>query len=203
MKTPSNEELFEFLRNLKHNSKAIMVMAACVFLLDAAFLLRGQFSQVIRLFSEARTLRNEYKNDMLDVKFAATYKTRLETLKTEEALFEKQIPAEESVSGLLEMVSKFADVSSVKLTRIKPIPEVQNLANAVTVSIAGKGETKIFREKIALSARGGFHQLGRFMAFLENAPNFFDISSIEIRTDDQDYMHHVITMVIEVAVSKG
>jgi len=118
-------------------------------------------------------------------------------------LFEKQIPEEESVSGLLEMVSKFADVSSVKLTRIKPIPEVQNLANAVTVSIAGKGETKIFREKIALSARGGFHQLGRFMAFLENAPNFFDISSIEIRTDDQDYMHHVITMVIEVAVSKG
>jgi|GEM_PF-766435 Tfp pilus assembly protein PilO len=203
MKTPSNEELFAFLKNLKHNPKAIMVLAASVFLLDAAFLLRGQLSQVIRLFSEARTLRNEYKNETLDVKFASTYKTRLETLKTEEAALEKQIPREEDVSGLLEMVSKFADVSSVKLIRIKPIPEVQSLANAVTVSIAGKGEMKIFREKIALSARGGFHQLGRFIAFLENAPNFFDISSLEIRTDDQDYMHHVITMVIEVAVSKG
>ncbi|QAT17235.1 hypothetical protein BU251_05585 [Candidatus Velamenicoccus archaeovorus] len=203
MKTPSNEELFAFFRNLKHNPRAIMAIAACVFLLDAAFLLRGQLSQVVRLFSEARTLRNEYKNDVLDVKFGGTYKTRLETLKSEEAALEKQIPPEENVPALLETVSKYADVSSVKLTRIKPIPEVQSLTNTVVVSVAGKGETKIFREKIAISATAGFHQLGRFIAFLENAANFFDISSLEIRTDDRDYMHHVITMVIEVVVNKG
>lgn len=203
MKTPSNDELFEFLRKLSSNPRAIMVIAACVFFLDAAFLLRGQLSQAGRLFSEARTLKNEYKSDMLDVKFAATYKTRLETLKTEETARTKQIPAEENIAVLLEAVSKFADVSSVKLNRIKPIPDAQSMANAVAVSIAGRGEEKIFREKVALTARGGFHQLGRFIAFLENAANFYDINSLEIRTDDQDYAYHIITMVVEVVVSKG
>ncbi|MDD5019839.1 MAG: type 4a pilus biogenesis protein PilO [Candidatus Omnitrophica bacterium] len=203
MKTPSNEELFEFFRNLKHNPKAIMVIAASIFFLDAAFLLRGQIGQVGRMFKEARTLKNEYKNAALDVQFAATYRTRLENMKTEEATLGKQIPPQESIPTILETVSKFADVSGVELTRIKPIPDVQAMAKAVTISVDGKQEEKIFREKIALNARSGYHQFGRFVAFLENAPNFFEISSVEIRTDARDYMEQAITMVIEVAVRKG
>jgi Tfp pilus assembly protein PilO len=203
MKTPSNEELFEFFRNIGNNSKAIMAIAACLFILDAAFLLRGQIGQVGRMFKEARTLRSEYKNSALDVQYAASYRTRLENLKSEESTFGQQIPEQENLSDLLETVSKFADTSGVKLTRIKPITDPKSLAQAVSISVGEKGQEKIYREMISLNARGGFHQLGRFVAFLENAPNFFDISSLEIRTNAQDYTEHIITMVVEVAVRKG
>ncbi|MFA5038509.1 MAG: type 4a pilus biogenesis protein PilO [Candidatus Omnitrophota bacterium] len=202
MKTPSNEELFQFFRNIKNNPKAIIGIAVCLFFLDAVFLLRGQLSQIGRSIVEARKLKTEYQTASTDIKFAPTYEKRLEDLSVEQAVLESQIPSEGSMPALLEAISKFADVSSVKILRISPVSDPQALLKALTVK--GKnGEERIFRQKISLTARSGFHQLGRFVALLENAPQFFDIRSVEIRTDEQDFVRQIITMIVEVVVRKG
>ena len=198
MKTPSNEELFQFLKGLRSNPKAIAGIAIAFFVLDVSFLLRGQFSQIGRAMSEARKLKTEYATASSDIKLAATYQKRLNELNGEETGLEAQIPPEGNMPNILEAISKFADMSSVKILRIGPV------ADARTASVADKtGELKVVRQKISLTARCGFHQLGRFVALLENAPQFFDIKSLEIRVDDQDLMRQIVTMLVEVAVRKG
>lgn len=199
MKTPSNEEVFQFFRNIRNNPRAIVGIVIAFFVLDAIFILRGQLSQIGRTMSEARKLKTEYSSASIDIKLSATYQKRLEELTSEQTGLEAKIPREENISAILETISKFADMSSVKILRIGPVADAQALKNALTIS----GDEKIIRQKISLTARCGFHQLGRFTAFLENAPQFFDIKSLEIRVDEQDLARQIVTMLVEVAVRKG
>ena len=62
---------------------------------------------------------------------------------------------------------------------------------------------EFLREKISISAIAGFHQLGRFIALLENSPIFYDISKLEIRSDSKGYLKHSITIILDVIARKS
>lgn len=182
---------FQFLA-LKSNAKAVAVFVAMVFLLDAALLLRGQFVAVGRLSSEAARLKTSLRNAKEDSRLSPNYKTTLTNLRNDLAQYNKKIVFETELPGILESISKFADISAVRIQNIRPIAE------------KGSTDFEDFRkQKISVSAKCGFHQLGRFIALLESAPVFFDVKSLEIRSDAADYSKQQVTIILEVTLQKA
>jgi len=184
------------LADFKNNTQAVLALAAFIFVLDVIFIFRWQFVSLGRLFKEVNQLSQEVKNTRVDSKLTSTYKTKLDDLNEELVALKKMIVAEENLPSVIESVQKFANLSGVRVLSIKPLAA----GNVAPAADSANKDSKILREKISILIRCGFHQLGRFIALLENAPVFLDIVNLEIRTDDQDYMMQSVTIVLEVAV---
>lgn len=203
MKNLAVNDMFDRLRSFKDDAKVIIAIAAAVFLLDAVFVLRFQFISVGRMFKEAGQLKVGIKSTRDDAKFISMFKNKSSDLKKEIDELGKMVITEGDMPKALENISKFADISAVRILKIRPILE----SGTAELKLSNKGPLKgrdVFsRKKISIFAKCGFNQLGRFIVLLESSPIFFDINSIEIQTDQQDYMKHTVTIILEVAVRKA
>lgn len=196
MKWQLDKKALARLSALKENAKAMMIIIVIVLLLDGVVFLRGQFISVVRMFTGANQSKTDIQTAKRDIQSFSSYKTRLVDLKTELAKLNKKTIKEEEMPVVIEAISKFADNSVVRILKIKPmIEEGQKSATAE------QGGFK--RIKIVITAKSGFHQLGRFIALLESATNFLDIKSIDIRSDEQEYMKQLVIIVLEVVQAKG
>jgi len=202
MKYSSFSDFNTLLKDFKNNANAVIALAAVIFILDGATILRWQFTSLGRLFSESAKLTREIKTTDVDSKLSPTFKIRLADLQNEIETLNKMVIKEERLPSVIESISKYANLSNVKLLTIKPLGVVASATAPVKSSVVVAGGKELIRERISMSGRSGFHQLGRFVAFLESAPVFLDITNLEIRTDAQDFMHQSDTIILEVAVQK-
>lgn len=196
MKWQLNKETLARLSALKENTKAMMTILVIALLLDGAVFLRGQFISVMRMFASAGQLKTDIQTAKRDIQSFSNYKSRVVDLKTELAKLNKKTIVGEEVPVVIEAISKFADNSVVRILKIKPMIEQDQKAAATQ-------QTGFKRIKIVITAKSGFHQLGRFIALLESAQNFLDIKSIDIRSDEQEYMKQLVIIVLEVVQAKG
>lgn len=203
MKTSASwEKLKTQLLVLKDNPKALMTMAVMMLLLDGAVLLRGQFYGVTRMFVKADQLKTDIQNARTESHFIATYKNRQNDLKNEIARLNKMMILEGELPAVMESISKYAELSVVRILKIKPLLGIEQEQKALTKAAALPVEN-FRRQKISITAKSGFHQLGRFVALLENSGVFLDIKTIEIRSDEQEYMRQIVTILLEVLVRKA
>ncbi len=200
MKNPQLDKIKGQALALKSNPKAIMVIAGVILLLDVVFVLRGQVISVFGMFKEARKLRADIKTTREDEKFFSTYQNRVSTLDKELKDLDKMSVLEEQLPEVIESISKFADISGVRILKIKPIIRQQDRLQAPQAS-ATEGATKFDRQQFSLTANAGFHQLGRFVALIENSPVFIDIKNIEIRGNDKEPTVQLVTILLEVVVA--
>ena len=201
MKDTNLQELKVRFLSLKDNVKAILAIVVFLFLLDAAVLLRAQFVSVGRLFAQASQLKTTIRTAKDDAKFLSTYQNRLKDLKAELSNLSKMTVTEENLPTVLETISKFADISVVRILKIKPLMEPKTDQKS-TAKGAPKTQESFVRQKIAITAKCGFHQLGRFIALVESSPVFLEVKSIEIQTDPQEFLRQQVTIVLEVVVRK-
>jgi len=156
MKFFDTDVLKDKLFALKHNAKVVAVFVAMVFLIDAALLLRGQFVAVGSLSTQAEKLKTSLKNSQEDARLSPKYKITLSNLKADLIGYNKKVILETELPGVLESISKYADTSAVRILNIRPITEK-----------ASTEFTDLRKQKISVTAKCGFHQLGRFISFLE------------------------------------
>jgi len=90
---------------------------------------------------------------------------------------------------LLESISKFADIASVRILRIQP---------ESTGRPGGQEQEKFAHQRISITARAGYHQLGRFVGLLESAPVFVDFKNLEIKGDQAEPGRQHLTILLEV-----
>jgi len=187
------------LNSLKDNAKAIMAAALFIFLLDGIAIIKFQVLPLAHLWKKTNLVKSDIRVAKEDSKSANIFKNKLTVLKTEMAGLDKKTILQEEVPRALEAISKAADVSAVKILKIRPMTEIKGAQKIIKISA-----TKEFsREKISISAIGGFHQLGRFIALLENSPAFYDIKKLEIRSDTQGHMQHSLTIILDVIIRKS
>ncbi|MEK7849773.1 MAG: hypothetical protein AAB213_02995 [Candidatus Omnitrophota bacterium] len=203
MKNLAVNDMFGRLSRYKDDVKVIIAIAAVVFFLDAVFVLRFQFVSVGRMCKEASQLKVGIKSTRDDAKFISTFKNRSSDLKKEIDELGKMVITEGDMPKALENISQFADISAVRISKIRPILESGTADAKISNKGSLKGQEVFSRKKISIFAKCGFNQLGRFMALLESSPIFFDIKSIEIQTDQQDYTKHTVTIILEVAIRKA
>jgi Tfp pilus assembly protein PilO len=203
MKNSAVNDMLGRLTSFKDDAKVIITIAAAVFLLDAVFVLRFQFVSVGRMSKEAAQLKAGIKSTRDDAKFISTFKNRSGDLKKEIDELAKMVITEGDMPKALENISKFADISVVRILKIRPILDPGTTDLKLSNKGSVKGQEVFSRRKISIFAKCGFNQLGRFMALLESSLIFFDIKSIEIQTDQQDYTKHTVTINLEVAIRKA
>lgn len=186
---------------LKNNPKALIAIAAVLFFLDAAVVLKAQVVFLGRTMAEARKLQANIRTARDDARFFSKNKDRLGDLQSELTDLSKMTITEEGLAGVIESISKFADVSSVRILKIKPA-EIRP-ASKEAAKGPPKTEEGYIKEKITIMAKCGFHQLGRFIALVENSPVFLDVKTLEIQTDAQEFSKQAVTIVLEVLIRKA
>jgi Tfp pilus assembly protein PilO len=182
---------------LKDNPKAIIAIAIVAIVLDFGLILRWQIVSLGRAFSEGKKLRTDIVSTRDASKMSGTNKARLEELRHQEDNLRKMIVGVQDLPSVLESVSKSAEISGVRILRIQPVGDSKASSEAIPIP----GDLK--RQRITISARSGFHQLGRFVALLEGASVFMDIKNVEIQGDDQEFNKQVVTIVLEVLMQKA
>jgi Tfp pilus assembly protein PilO len=186
-------KLLKNLTDIRGNKLVIGAIVLFVFGLDVVILSKFQILPLVRTFSKAAQLRSQLAQAGKDMKSSSTYKTQLKILRHELVKLDERTTSEEDLPAVLEVISKFAEDSGVRILSLKPI------ASSV-VPVAGK-EDALMREKITLSLESGFHDLGAFMAMLENSRIYFHVVRAEIRAGREQ--KEAITIVLEVVLKKA
>lgn len=194
MKPLAGSQIYSKISDLRNDPKVIIGIIVFFVLLDVAFVLRGQFVSVGKLFSQAKTFKNAIATAKRDSDSFPNYKKRVADLTQELTLLDKKIVNEGDLPSILEMISKYGDSSVIRILKIMPIIDPKR--------ILADDKSEFFRQKISITIKSGFHQLGRFVALLENAPIYFDIKSMEIRGDAAEYAKQDVTIVLEVVLRK-
>ncbi len=174
---------------LLERPQAFLAVVAVVLLLDAAFILRWQVVSLGSMVKEARKLKSDIVATYGENQETASQKKQLADYLAQREELNKMIIGSQDLPKILESISKFADIASVRLLRIQPM-DADRVVTERSEKFAG--------QKISITANSGYHQLGRFIGLLESAPVFVDIKNLEIKGDEATPERQHLTILLEV-----
>ncbi|MGB2630126.1 MAG: type 4a pilus biogenesis protein PilO [Candidatus Omnitrophota bacterium] len=121
-------------------------------------------------------------------------KGRLKELRDEYAGYSTKLPMEKEIPDFLDKVSEIAKNSKVKILSITPF-------ELKAVEAAGK-EVEYYKQMpILITAKSGYHQLGKFVSNLEKGGRFITISDLSIQHDAAFPRMHNVRMELKTYVS--
>ncbi len=174
---------------LLERPQAFLMIVGVVLLLDAAFIVRWQVVSLGRMFKEAHKLKGDIVATYGESKETEGQKKQLKDYLTQREQLNNMIIGPQDLPKVLESISKFADIASVRLLRIQPVDPGRPGAG---------GSDKFARQGISITAKSGYHQLGRFVGLLESAPVFVDFKNLEVKGDQAEPERQHLTILLEV-----
>jgi len=179
----------KFPEGLSKNKKEMMIFIALAALFVVVvyfnFVLRPHATSCVCAVIKMNKLHSDLKSARANIRNIGKYKSDLDAYKEKVERYEKMLPAEQEIPNLLESLSGMAKSSSVKIVGITP---------AVTKQ-AQKGQ--IYQEiPILISAKSGYHELGRFLDSLENSDRFMKVVDIAIKSNTATPRKHDVELLI-------
>jgi Tfp pilus assembly protein PilO len=174
------------LKNKRQVALVACLIGALLLYLYVNFLLLPQISDVAAVYDRANKIRS-------GVKAAERNVAEIESLKKQVALYrgkidsyERILPAEQGISKLLEDLSEMAKSANVKIVGITPLSSKQE-----------PRPDQIYQEiPILINAKAGYHELGRFLADLENSDRFMKIVDIKVMANKAAPKRHDIELMV-------
>ncbi|MDD5422257.1 MAG: type 4a pilus biogenesis protein PilO [Candidatus Omnitrophota bacterium] len=178
---------FTFDKNQKQTMILIVLVSVIAFIFYLNFLLVPQLVGVFGSFVKMNEARFELAKAKEDIARIDKLKNDLAAIQEKMDLYEKMLPAEQPISGLLENLNAVAKSSNVKITAITP--------NIVKEDKARK-DTPFQEIPIHISAKSGYHELGNFLARLEGGERFMKIVDIAVKSNSSNPKKHDIELVV-------
>lgn len=178
---------FDFQKNKKQT--AILVTLAAVFALLAYlnFVLIPQAASVFSAFGKISKLKAEIRGMKADISTIDKLKSDLAGYDSRIERYIKMLPAEREIPALLESLAVMARDANVRIVAITPV------AGKETEGEKGR----VYQEMpIQISAKSGYHELGRFLASLESSPRFMKVVDMEIRGNKAAPKKHDIDLML-------
>lgn len=180
---------------LDKNKKRVIILIALAALFMVIvyfnFVLKPHITGCVSTVIKMNKLHSDLKHAEADIRNIGKYKSNLDAYREKVERYEKMLPAEQEVPNLLGSLSGMAKSSSVKIVGITP---------AVTKQ-AQKGQ--IYQEiPILISAKSGYHELGRFLDNLENSDRFMKVADIAIKSNPATPRKHDVELLILTYVLK-
>ncbi len=129
-----------------------------------------------------------------DLRKAETDISRIDKLKADIARYDEKmgsygelLPTEEGIPTLLESLADMARGSSMKIVSIVPVKNKEKMPQR------GQAYQAI---PIVISARAGYHELGRFFSTLENSGRFMKIADIRIKSNIASPKKHDVELLV-------
>jgi len=177
----------DLLNKIKSDKKnlGILVLGIILFLaIDFMFILKPINMVLKDVSKKVVDLRQKINNLAKD----------LETLKKESPIIlkkSKRIIKEDELPALLRDISEVAKTNNLKINQIKP-----------AIDFTKTDKSSPTECLITINLSGGYHQLGRFLANLENAPQFLSVEELKITARQDDYLLHIINLVLKTYIKK-
>lgn len=191
MSSPDAKALKEKALVFLEKPHAFLAVVGVILALDAAFILRWQFVSMGKMFKEADKLKSDIVATYDESKASAAQKEQLKDYLARQERLNRMIIGAGELPKVLESISEFAKISSVRILRIQPVD--------VGKPAPGTETEKFVRQKISVTAKAGFHQLGRFIGLLERGSFFVGFKNLEIKGDmNEGGKQQHVTILLEV-----
>ncbi len=158
-------------------------------LLYFIFLIIPQFITVAKVSRQGGDLRANIETVENRSRRIDDMRKRLESLKEELGKHSKHLPAEKAMPKLLEGFASIAKQSNVRILSITP-------SRLRTAEGSEELRQYYYEMPVKITAKSGYHQLGRFISSLEKGKRIIVIDDLQIWYDkNTPRMHNVIVMV--------
>ncbi|MFH0839947.1 MAG: type 4a pilus biogenesis protein PilO [Candidatus Omnitrophota bacterium] len=189
----------DFLKKAKKNEILAFTGLICAVILVGYFLLflNPMLSKLFDVSRKVAKLQSDLSIAELSIDSMPKMKKEIADLKNKALSYINKLPKEDELPALLESLSMMAQGADVKITKIVPIKDTE------VAKDAKNPKASIYEEKgILVHAQCGYHQLGTFIAQLENAERFMDISDITIESIKTAPKRHNVQLIVKTFVLK-
>jgi type IV pilus assembly protein PilO len=109
-------------------------------------------------------------------------------------VYEKKLPAQQEIPDLLESLSKMARNADISIVGITPVPS----------KLQKDRKGQVYKEiPILITAKSGYHELGRFLSNMENTDRFMKVVDIKIRANAAAPKRHDVELMVYTYVLSG
>jgi Tfp pilus assembly protein PilO len=185
-------EIKQFLQDDKQRAYAIVSTAVVFSLLYAWFLMLplGRNFGVLtkRTFKKGQEIKRAEK----DVANLSKIEERLTKLTEEFAVYDRQVPGKKEIAIFLDSLAVTAKDSNVRILSVAP----------VGFTSAPAGSKDLYSSMLVIiSAKGGYHEIMRFVGELEKGKGFASIRDARIQYDEKTPTKHDAHIVLKIYVS--
>ena len=182
----------------KSEITAFVILACCiVFACYYLTFLSPAISRFLSLYREVSATQCKLDAAELSIDRTAQIKKEIDLLKHKADFYRNKLPKEEEYPEVLESLSKIAKSAGVKITKILPSRDV------IEHSERDPGTDIYTKRIINITAQCGYHQLGKFIAEMESAERFMEVSDISITSLKTSPKRHDILLLVNTYILKG
>ena len=179
--------------------KLLIIAASAIVLLivDIMFIVSPLMNKNADLKRQVVVVKAKLIELQKKINLADAAKKRSEELRAELATYEKRFPREEEIPLFLEDLSKVAVASGIDISAIKPVTKAG-------LQAPPDAFMNLFHKiPIEISAKAGYHQIGRFINSLEKLERFIEIKDIQISQDTTTPRRHQLKLVISTCILRS
>ncbi|MDD5006067.1 MAG: type 4a pilus biogenesis protein PilO [Candidatus Omnitrophica bacterium] len=181
----------------KNKQIILLVILAIIVVADLAIIGGWQYNLLSRYSRDVSSKEKSIAALERDIRNLDKNKQEMAELDEKNNNFKIMIVDEKDIAVLIEKISNLADDSGVKIIQIKPLMDNSDL------NIIEAKDSKFREIEIQIVGKADFHQLGNFVSSLESASNFFKVSSLDIESQDKDYLVQNIRLSLTTFVNIG
>lgn len=191
------DQLRRSLDKLKRDPKQLVVVMSVAVVVGLLFylivILRPQLTAIADIRSKLGKARNELKSATNDIAMIPSMTSTVETYNKKIGTYDKTLPTEDGIPDFLASLSSMAKNCNMAILAIVPVE-----------SKTDTNPKKIYKEiPIKITARAGYHDLGKFLASLESSDRFIKISDIRVKYNSSTPLKHDIELLLATYVLLG
>ena len=184
-----SEQNFSLIQKFVENNiyYVLGVFLLVVFLLDYFLIMKWQMDALNTLNPKVTLLRKDIAETKDNIQKSALYQTQIARLKEQLQKTGYKIPSKEEV---LDGISRIAHQNRVKIDQMIPGKGIQEILQKDV-------EEQYYAFPISIEARGGYHDIGRFVDQFEKNSVYKTISTLTIESNSKDPEHHTVRLMIK------
>lgn len=184
-------EISGLFAGLSKEQKQMLALAVVfAFLLIFVYfnvLLKPQIAGLISTSARVNKIKADLKSAQADIARMGQIRKSIETYSEKMGRYGDLLPTEEGMPALLESLSDMARASSMKIVSIVPVED----------KALRQGRGQAYQAiPIAINAKAGFHELGKFFSALENSGRFMKVADVSVKSNRASPKKHDIELLV-------
>lgn len=196
-KIPLPPEIKVFFKDKRKRNYVVLSALSIFCVVYLVFFIAPLINHLLDVSRSVRDLANNI--EIMDNRIARSSEMneRLSSLKRDYARLASQIPAEKEISLFLQGLAVTARDSNVVISSVTP----GEMVPAEGAQVAGSREF-LYELPVVITAKSGYHQLGRFVNDLERDSRFLNLQDIRVTANPQEPAMHSIYLSVRTYVLK-
>jgi Tfp pilus assembly protein PilO len=156
-------------------------------------MLRPLLGSLNKVNSQISELRHNIQDAKTDIARLGQNRDQLEKIRNQVNEVKVKIRSAQEVPLILEDISRTASEHGVKIDQLMPLKDQK-------VLLAKQKDVEYYALPILVQARSPYHDLGRWLAQLEEDRVFYGVGNLSVMTNPKDTMRHQVQITFKAAI---